>query len=258
MTKHRSPLAPELPSLRPSMSRRSLLGGAGALAAAALLPQLSPQLGLLGAARAQDEVTAATVASRVQTFYDQTHGLRVNFQQHYWSSAYRRTTTSRGRLAISRPGRIRFDYTSPSGKVVVSDGSSFTYYEPGEEGESGQYWRGSADGTSSALGFLTGTARLDRDYTYTLVARRDGDPANADVLELTPRTADPHVARIRLYVSNNASTLGVVLRVSVGDHDGNWNRFDFSGFDFPDSIADSTFAYSPPEGAREITPPAGE
>lgn len=207
---------------------------------------------------AQDgDVTAAVVAARVQAFYDRTTTVRVDFDQHYWSNVYRRTTTSRGRLAILRPGRIRFDYTSPNGKVVVSDGENFTYYEPGDDGAAGQYWVGSADGTSSALGFLTGTARLDRDYTFSLgTSDPSSDPANTDVLILRPRVPDPHFTEIRLYVSHAAGTEGVVLRTSICDHENNWNRFDFSGFRFTDAVAESTFAYTPPEGSREITPPS--
>jgi outer membrane lipoprotein carrier protein len=209
----------------------------------------------LAPAHAQDAVTAEVVAARVQTFYDRTPAVRVRFQQHYWSSAYRRTTTSRGTLSISRPGRIRFDYTTPSGKVVVSDGSSFTYYEPGEEGEAGQFWRGSADGASAGLGFLTGTARLDRDYRLRLRERSSSDPPNTDALVLVPRGSDPHVQQIVLFVSHAAGTEGVVMRVAVQDHEDNWNRFDFSSFSF-DAIGEGAFSYTPPSGAREISPPA--
>ena len=204
-----------------------------------------------------DEITAEVVAARVQAFYDRTTTVRVDFQQHYWSNVYRRTTSSRGHMAILRPGRIRFDYTSPSGKVVVSDGDSFTYYEPGDDGGAGQYWVGSADGASAALGFLTGTARLDRDYTFSLGAHdASSDPAHTDVLVLRPRSPDPHYTEIRLYVSDAPGTEGVVLRASICDHENNWNRFDFSSFRFTDAIPASTFEYTPPDGAREITPPS--
>ena len=229
------------------MHRRHVLFAAAALS-----------LGLLARPEpCEAQVTAAVVAARVQAFYDSTTTVRVDFQQHYWSNVYRRTTTSRGRLAILRPGRIRFDYTMPTGKVVVSDGETFTYYEPGDDGAAGQYWVGSADGASTALGFLTGTARLDRDYTFSLGASdARSDPPNTDVLVLRPRTDDPHYTEIRLYVSHAESETGVVLRASVCDHENNWNRFDFSGFRFTETIPASTFAYTPPAGSREITPPS--
>jgi outer membrane lipoprotein carrier protein len=199
--------------------------------------------------------SAADLASSVQTFYDHTTSVEADFQQFFWTRVYDRTTTSRGRLRISRPGRIRFDYTEPSGKVVVGDGSQITYYEPGDDGAAGQYYRGSTDAASRALGFLTGTSRLDRDFTFVIHPSTTG-PAHTSCLELRPRTADPHFTRVRLYVSTQSETRGVVMQVAIEDPDGNWNTFRFSGFHFNRELAADTFTFTPPSGAREITAPA--
>ena len=112
-------------------------------------------------------------------------------------------------------------------------------------------------GASAALGFLTGTADIARDFRISLRSVGSAAPANTDALELRPRRADPRYRRVVLYVSNAAGTEGVVLRVSIEDPDGNWNRFDFSGFQFDRDVSASTFEFDPPSGAREITPPAG-
>jgi outer membrane lipoprotein carrier protein len=229
----------------------SLELGAGALSAPRVVAQ--PR----GPTQAEQATatTAEVVAARVQTFYDQTTTVQANFQQHFWNRAYDRTQSSHGTVSIQRPGRIRFDYTSPRGKVVVSTPEGFVYYEPGEDGSAGQYMRGSSEGASVALGFLTGTARLDRDFTLALLPTRAGAPANTDVLELTPRAADPHFRRVLLYVDQRAATAGVVQRVSIEDHDGNWNRFDFNRPRFNVELPASTFVFTPPSGAREMTAP---
>ncbi len=200
-------------------------------------------------------VTAEVVAARVQAFYDQTQTVEARFQQHFWIRAYARTQSSRGTIVIQRPGRVRFDYAQPQGKVVVSTPAGFVFFEPGEDGSPGQVMRGQTDGASAALGFLTGTARLDRDFRLALRAPGGAAaPANTDALELRPRRADPHFRRVVLYVSNSPDTLGVVRRVSIEDPDGNWNRFDFSGFQFNREVSASTFEYQAPSNAREITP----
>lgn len=201
-------------------------------------------------------VTPELVAARVQAFYDQTRSVEARFQQHFWIRAHGRTQSSRGSIVIQRPGRIRFDYAEPRGKVVVSTPAGFTYYEPGDDGAAGQYMRGTTEGASAALGFLTGTANMARDYRFALRSVGAGAPPNTDALELRPRRADPHYRRIVLYVSNEASSLGVVRRVSIEDPDGNWNRFDFSNFQFNRDVNASTFEFQPPSGAREITAPA--
>jgi outer membrane lipoprotein carrier protein len=163
-------------------------------------------------------ITAEIVAARVQRFYEQTRTVQARFQQHFWVRAHARTQSSRGTIVIQRPGRIRFDYAQPNGKVVVSTPAGFTYYEPGENGAPGQFMRGN--------------------------------------VELRPRRPDPHYRRVVLYVSNTAGTEGVVLRVSIEDPDGNWNRFDFAGFQFDREVGASTFEFQPPSGARELSPPS--
>ena len=47
-----------------------------------------------------------------------------------------------------------------------------------------------------------------------------------------------------------------MLRVSIEDPDGNWNRFDFAGFQFDREVGASTFEFQPPSGARELSPPS--
>jgi outer membrane lipoprotein carrier protein len=224
-------------------------------------------LGLGVAARgapthAQDECDTATsesasatcVAAWAQSFVDARTTIEARFQQYAWTRVYERTQTSRGTLRISRPGHIRFDYTQPSGQVLVSDGTTVTFYQP-TEGGAGQYYRGAWDSSSAALGFLTGTSRLQRDFTYTRITSTSGPP-HTICLELHPRTADPHYTRIRLYVSDQAASRGAVLRVAIEDHDGNWNTFAFSDLHFDRTFDASTFAYTPPAGAHEISPPA--
>lgn len=220
------------------------------LAACALVVPLS-----CATAHAQPAVTADVVAARVQQFYEQTQVVQARFQQHFWNRVHSRTTSSRGQLSIERPGRIRFDYDQPSGKVLVSDGSRWTMYEP-IAGSAGQYATGPAAAAStSALGFLMGTARLT-DFRRSLRAPSSSQPAHTDALELVPRRPDPHFRRIVIYVDNQPASLGVVRRVSIEDPDGNWNRFDFTDLRFNRSLDPSTFRYTPPAGARLIGAPA--
>ncbi|MCS6856836.1 MAG: outer-membrane lipoprotein carrier protein LolA [Sandaracinaceae bacterium] len=192
------------------------------------------------------------VLASVQRFYEQTRTLQARFEQHFWMRIYRRTQSSRGTIAVARPGRIRFDYTEPRGKVIVSTPEGFIYYEPGENGGPGQYARGQIDASSAALGFLTGTVDLARDFLFALRSPDDQSPPHTDPLELRPRRPDPNYRRLILYVDRRPEARGVVHRVAIEDHEGNWNRFDFSEFRFNREIPPSTFRFDPPQGARLV------
>ncbi|MEC7524227.1 MAG: outer membrane lipoprotein carrier protein LolA [Myxococcota bacterium] len=219
-----------------------------ALTAVAIALGAAPEDG-----EAQAGTSAAQVAAQVQGFYDQTRTVQTAFYQSHYDRIYRRTTRSRGVLTISRPGKLRFDYLGGNGKVVVSDGALMTVYEPGDDGAAGQYAQAPVreEGIPSALAFLTGDARLDRDFTFRL---RDASDFRWEghVLELRPRRDEPAYRRVFLYVDDDPSTAGVVRRVLIQDHDGNLNRFDFQRMRFNRSVAESRFAFTPPQGARRI------
>ncbi|MDQ3036936.1 MAG: outer membrane lipoprotein carrier protein LolA [Myxococcota bacterium] len=207
---------------------------------------LAPRL-----ASAQGRPSASEVAASMQSFYGQRRTVQSRFTQTFVSRVYRRTQTSRGRLSIQRPGRIRFDYDEPSGKVLVSDGTSWTMYEP-IEGGPGQYSRGStAAASTTAFGILMGTVDL-ADYRQSLRAPVRSDPPHTDALELVPSAPSPHYRRIVAYVDRRSEHRGVVRRVSIEDPDGNGNQFDFTELRFDQALDPSTFRFTPPRGAREL------
>ena len=232
------------------MSPTQTLSVAALAASLALAGSLGPSTAEAQSARPLD---APHVAAQVQAFYDQTRTVQTAFTQSHYDRIYQRTTRSRGVLTISRPGKLRFDYLGGDGKVVVSNGRTLTVYEPGDDDGPGQFAQTPVreEDIPSALAFLTGEARLDRDFTFRL-----RDPArfrwDGYVLELTPIRAEAAYRRVFLYVDADPSRAGVVHRVLMQGHDGNLNRFTFQRMRFNRAVAASRFEFSAPVGARRI------
>ena len=202
---------------------------------------------------ALEAVDARQVARQVQAFYDQTDTLQARFTQTYYHRLYRRYQRSRGRLVFDKPGRMRFDYDRPNGKVLVSAGGYLTAYEPGDDGEPGQYVKASVAGNAvpSAFAFLTGEARLLDDYRVALLdARRYR--WSGHILELRPRRPDPRIRRILLYVDGDPARAGVVHRIRIDDHDGNRNKFELRRMRFNRDVPERVFRYAPPRGSRRV------
>ena len=236
--------------MRTTTIAAALTAFALALTAPGAQAQTRPQRDARHVVHERSAPSAAQVAAEVQAFYDQTRTVRTAFYQSHYDRLYRRTTRSRGVLTVMRPGKMRFDYLGGDGKVIVTDGRTLTVYEPGEHGP-GQYMRTRLEeGLPSALGFIAGTARLDRDFRFRL---RDASRFRFDghVLELRPRVQEPGYRRVFLFVDAGA-TRGVVRRVLVQDHDGNLNRFDFRRTRFNRPVSERRFSFRPPRGARRI------
>src|SRR5690606_524379 len=117
----RPPLVVSCPtSMRPS-----------ALATLALLALLLP---CADAARAQPpSVEGEALARAVQRHYDTVRDFTADFEQVYEGGVLRRRTVERGTVAISKPGRMRWDYTSPEAKLFVSDGAQIYFYVPADK-----------------------------------------------------------------------------------------------------------------------------
>ena len=194
------------------------------------------------------------VAAAVQAFYEQTRDVSAGFYQTYVNKLYQRTDRSSGHVVFKKPGKMRWDYDKPNGKVIVSDGSKLLVYEPGEDGEKGQVVEQVITQAQlpQAMAFLMGTGRLEDDFTFRLLdAQREGY-ASGDVLELTPKQPTPHYDRILFYVERNSALRGLVRRMLIIDGNGNRNRFDFNGLKFNSNVADSTFTWQPPAGTRRV------
>jgi outer membrane lipoprotein carrier protein len=235
-----------------SRSSRAVLIATISTIVALIVVCMHPRLG-----SAQQNADAATVAGAVQAFYNQTKGVRTSFYQTYFNKLYDRYDRSRGTVTFAKPGKMRWDYARPNGKIIASDGSSLTVYTPGDEGERGQCFRREMNESQlpAAFSFLTGSARLEEDFRFRLLEpARQGYPEGY-VLELRPRTPSPHYERILFYVmKRDGRPTGVVRRVLIVDAAGNRNRFDFSNMRWNPRTAGNMFRFSPPGGVRCVRP----
>ena len=201
---------------------------------------------------AQRAPGAHEVAAEVQAFYDQSHSLEACFFQTFYHRAYQRYVRSSGQIRLAKPGRLRFDYARPNGKVVASDGQRLVAYEPGEDGSAGQFAEMPVSGAlSTAFGFLMGTSEIERDYRVRLLSSSRYHTRD-HVLELRPRRADPRIRRVLLFVDSRPQLSGVIHRLRIDDHEGNRNKFELSSQHFDRDLGSARFHFTPPAGARRM------
>lgn len=99
-----------------TVSRRAFGFGAAALAAVAALP-----------AAAQSNLSAEdrAVLAQAQTYLQNLTSAQGDFVET-GAGGQRRS----GKFYLQRPGKMRFEYTTPAGLLVVSDGSNVKRYDP--------------------------------------------------------------------------------------------------------------------------------
>ncbi len=136
-----------------TVSRRAFALGSAAIAAVAALP-----------AHAQSGLSAddRAVLAQAQSYLQNLSSAQGTFVET--SGAQRRE----GRFYLQRPGKMRFEYTSPAGLLVVSDGSNVKRYDPRVN-----TFRQVPLGQTPLSTFLARTVRLDQGVRIDRVTRMD-------------------------------------------------------------------------------------
>src|SRR5262249_30788281 len=76
------------------------------------------------------DVTAPELAAALQRKYDSIKDFSADFVHAYEGGVLHKSITERGRLLVKKPGKMRWDYSTPETKQFVSDGVKMCSYIP--------------------------------------------------------------------------------------------------------------------------------
>ncbi len=136
-------------------------------------------------ASAQSELDQ--LINALQAKYNKLSSLAADFTQIYTAPG-ERTRRESGRVLLKKPGRMRWDYTSPETKLFVSDGRWVYEYVPAE----GYATRSSvkeSDDLRAPFAFLLGRGNLRRDFKRIEFANESPAKAGNRVLRMVPKRA---------------------------------------------------------------------
>lgn len=125
----------------------------------------------------------------MQTKYDRLSSLAAEFTQVY-NARGERTRRESGTLLLKKPGRMRWDYTTPERKQFISDGKWLYEYIEAEKLATRSAVRDSDD-LRAPFAFLLGRGKLRRDFQRIEFASESPTKAGNRVLRMIPkRTQD--------------------------------------------------------------------
>ncbi len=113
----------------------------------------------------------AEIAARVDRHYNNLHSLEVHFVQNYEGMGMHRHEA--GVLLLKKPGRMRWTYTDPDGKLFILDGHDGFFYSPGES-EAQKVPEKQLDDLRSPLQFLLGHTELEKELKNLTVTSSGG------------------------------------------------------------------------------------
>src|SRR5579872_4559443 len=76
--------------------------------------------------------SAAELAQALQRRYDRVQDFSADFVHSYQGGVLKKPVAERGRVLIKKPGKMRWEYTTPEVKLFVSDGTKMYSYVPAD------------------------------------------------------------------------------------------------------------------------------
>lgn len=187
-------------------------------------------------------LSAPALAARIDQHYNALHSLEVHFTQDYSGMGTNRRES--GVLLLKKPGRMRWNYSNPEGKLFVLDGHNGYFYSPGNTTAQRVPVK-QLDDLRSPLSLLLGHTKLEKDLTnLTIVPGTDG----TYTLRGIPRGLEKRVAAFNI----TATAEGMILQMQIEETDGIRNIFTFTG-EKPNAPApDTAFIFTPPANVQVV------
>jgi outer membrane lipoprotein carrier protein len=199
-------------------------------------------------APAQTTLPSATqLAAAVDHHYNRLRSLRVHFTEAYQGMGMDRHEN--GVLMLEKPGRMRWNYAEPVGKVFVLDGKYGWFYTPGDA-QVQQIPAKKLDDLRSPLRFLLGHAQLSKELNGLTMT-----PADAGQFRLrgVPKGMEQRVRSLEVTVTAD----GTIHTMTLEELDGSRTSFAFTDEEENPALASGTFRFAPPAGVPVVegTPP---
>lgn len=186
-------------------------------------------------------LATAGAIDQLHDFLRNTKTLRAEFAQAVIAKSGRKPQQSSGIVAISRPGKLRWEIQKPYPQLVVGDGEKIWIHDPELQQVTVRKAGQAIGGSPAAL--LSGSNELERNFTL----KEAGDSDGMAWVEATPKANDSGFERVRLGFSGSD-----LKAMELLDSFGQTTLVRFSRLEKNPALPASTFRFTPPAGADVV------
>ena len=179
----------------------------------------------------------AGAIDQLHQFLSSTRTLKANFSQMVIGRNGRKPQQSSGVVAISRPGKLRWDIQKPYPQLVVGDGEKIWIYDPELKQITVRKAGQAISGSPAAL--LAGNNELEKNF----VLEEAGEAEGMNWVEATPRAGDSGFEKVRLGFAGKD-----LKAMELHDSFGQTTHIRFANFERNPVLPAATFRFIPPAG----------
>jgi outer membrane lipoprotein carrier protein len=195
----------------------------------------------IAAAQATEKATDELLKT-IEARYNRSQSLKLDFSESY-AGMKRPVQKDSGVLFLRKPGRMRWEYTAPAGKVFISDGKDVILYTPDDQRAQKSKLKDSED-MRAPLAFLLGKLDFRKEFKSFQIRAEGSD--NWIVAE--PRSENLAYTKVEFL----ATPSGEIRRVRVTGQDQSTLDFTFANEQLNAPVAASLFIFHPPPGVQVV------
>lgn len=180
---------------------------------------------------------------RIEQRYNHAKTLEVKYNETYTVEGRARKSET-GTLTLRKPGRMRWDYATPAGKLFLSDGKNVYLYTPDTHRVEKEPLKASED-MRAPLAFLLGKLDFSKEFR-DFEMKPDG--VNFDVTARAKTDKLPY-EKIEMVVAPDYR----ITKLVVNGQDGSILSFLFDQEKLNPAVNDALFKFQMPAGAQLVT-----
>lgn len=203
---------------------------------------------LIGFVFASEPPATDALIKNLEKHYNRARTLSVSFVEQY-SIQGRARKRETGMLTLRKPGRMRWDYTQPPGKLFVSDGKNVYLYLPNGNRVERSKLKDSED-MRAPLAFLLG--KLDMRKEFAGFTTKNGPQDGETWLEATAKSERLPYEKVEMLIDSSYA----IRRLIVTGRDTSTLDYTFQEEKVNPPVNEAQFQFQIPPGA-EVTDSAG-
>lgn len=196
---------------------------------------------LLSSAAGAADIDVPRTLKGVEDRYNRTQTLQLSFTETYQQGA--RARVEKGDLFLRKPGRMRWQYTAPAGKLFVSDGKFIYSYTPQDNRAEKMKFK-ETDDMRAPLAFLLGRLDFNKDFREFRAHAEDGGV----FITAIPKSDKLPYSEVSFLTAPDYT----IRRLEVKNQDNSVLRFAFENEKKDPSLQDSLFRFIPPPGVEYV------
>lgn len=203
---------------------------------------------------AKENENLDNVLSRIQEKYEKINDFSSKFTQEATVKALNKVQRAQGEVWFKKPGKMRWNYSTPTKDEIVSDGITIWFYNE-EEKQVIESALSEVIDTPTTTTLISGLGNLKNLFDARFSASDSTGVNNAYLIDLSPRDNSEEYNSVTIAVDKESLLVNTIY---LYDPFGNLTTVKLNNIEINNGIPDSLFIFKAPTGA-EITkvPPSG-